>query len=456
MTSNLAMRHLPRRLACIGAMLSLGACSYFESFTDNIGLTRPEVTLADIEPLAPKMPPRRPAERDVEKPGVFQMKAEAVWDGRPTFGKVWIAVADADQPERVTIRNEATGQTIRGSMLVAGADQGAPIRLSSGAAVALGVGMSNPVELTVTALRTEVLDTPAQPSAPDVRETTIPPMPIRAALDQPPVLEEPRRVASQAPSLYPAPGQEDGFVEVAQSLNATSAARVREELSAAEIPAEVQQDVVDGNAVYRVFASNNVPENRLYRTLAEIQFVSEAEGSDDGSTIIAEIPNFSTMKEPEGTGAVWVEFGAYPSRNEALAVTQRLLRRDIPTEICETQRGLLKLYRVFSGPAGEESSGVDAHSFCFGVAAADAVRTEPAIVDVTATKEAPADVRVVPVDNSTAVRIKVGEATGDLNFAIPNMFSKPYEIEVDGIVVTVPATASPETLSKIEAALEGL
>ena len=46
-------------------------------------------------------------DRDVEAPDVFQVSDQALWDGRPSLGGVWVASPDAVDPERVILRNPA-------------------------------------------------------------------------------------------------------------------------------------------------------------------------------------------------------------------------------------------------------------------------------------------------------------------------------------------------------------
>jgi len=447
----------------------LGGCTQIEWVTDKIGITRAEATQPQVEvsSAAVQPAPRRPLGHDLETPEAFQITAPAIWDGRPTFGEIWIAVPEAIQPERVVIRNERTGTSIRGGMFAGRPGQSnGPIQLSSGAAAALGIEMDDPVTLTVTALRRNAndidVDAPEAPNgvtdAPSIQLARSANQTINVGLsiDAPiEVSEAPREVATSPPALYPAAAVDDGYLEVAQATTSDSANRVLAELIDAEIPAEIQEDFVDGQAYYRVFARREGEQPELLLSaLSNIQFTAEAEGSDDG-TVVAEIPVVSTHPEPEGVGAAWVEFGAYPSRNEALAVTQRLSRRGIPSEICEGRQGLLAIHRVFAGPANEDVTPIELASFCAGVAAAEAARPAPEI------REAMAPARLTPLPSNQPlgeadagpVRIKVGEATGELRLVSPERISPPHEISVEGVSVMVPASTPPELLARIREAL---
>ena len=438
-------RLLPRFFLVLSALV-LSGCSDFRAFSDKIGLTRPVVEQA-VPVALPAARPTKP--RDIETPDAFQVTAPAVWDGRPSFGEIWVSVPDAPQPERVIIRNEETGETVRGGMLVAlASESGTPIRLSSKAAAALGVEMRRPVELTITAVRAET-SAPEAPRPRPVEKTE--PATTLAASD--PAL--PTVVDRAPPALVPVEDANDGYLEVAQAVFPSQAELVQSELRSAAIAAEIQEDYVDGQSLYRVFAPDFGQTDQLYGALAAVQFTAEAEGSDDG-LLLAELPNFDRMNEPDGIGEVWVEFGAYPSRNEAIAVRQRLSRRDIPTLFCEKQHGYLQIHRVFAGPAGDTGPALDALSFCAGVAAADALepyetQEQPAPILIA---ETGADlVEPLPKEATGSVRIKVGEATGDLKLRIPNPFSVPIEIDVEGIKVMISPDVTPELLDRIKTAL---
>lgn len=93
-------------------------------------------------------------ERDVEAPEVFQVTALGLWDGRPSLGGVWVAHPQVSDPERVIIRNQATGAFVIGALFRRERDNpGPPLQVSSDAAEALGMLAGAPAELNVTALR---------------------------------------------------------------------------------------------------------------------------------------------------------------------------------------------------------------------------------------------------------------------------------------------------------------
>lgn len=103
-------------------------------------------------------------DRDVEAPEVFQVTDQALWDGRPSLGGVWVASPDATDPERVILRNPANGKFVIGALFKREAfNPGPKLQISSDAADALGLLAGQPGTLSVTALRRE--EVPAETDA---------------------------------------------------------------------------------------------------------------------------------------------------------------------------------------------------------------------------------------------------------------------------------------------------
>ena len=113
-------------------------------------------------------------DRDVEAPEVFQVTDQALWDGRPSLGGVWVASPDAIDPERVILRNPANGKFVIGALFKREAfNPGPKLQISSDAAEALGLLAGQPAEISVTALRREELapETDAAKPLLDANET---------------------------------------------------------------------------------------------------------------------------------------------------------------------------------------------------------------------------------------------------------------------------------------------
>lgn len=91
---------------------------------------------------------------DMLAPEAFSITDTALWDGRPTFGGVWIAYPNIETPERVRITNPENGEDVIGALYKR--EDGFPgpqIELSADAASALGIIAGVPAELRVVALR---------------------------------------------------------------------------------------------------------------------------------------------------------------------------------------------------------------------------------------------------------------------------------------------------------------
>jgi len=473
MTGN--ARHLfgraVKRLLLVSAAMPLVACSsipmprFIDDRFPGMFAQDPVVDAMEMETDTEEMVQDAPQEvvvskaQDIKQPDVFQATDMAMWDGRPTLGDIWISVPDAIQPERVVIRNEKTGLEVKGAMFVretSPSAAGAPIKLSPGPARALGVAPLELARISVTAIRKEPQ---IDETAPTIARSDTGPMAPRLAAPRPSAQDIPQApiVSFVEPYLQPSDNQ-DGFVEVAQAVDPDGALRVQDQLSAALIPAEIQEDYVQGRSVFRVFASAGVDHDMLGGTLEAIRFAG-AEGSDDG-TLIAEMPNFNASQPVVTDKPAWVAVGSYQSRNEAMSVIQKFARKSIPGEICTVERGNADIYRVFAGPAKDNASQdltdedisaahvIENASFCMGVAAAEAAN--PPINAIPA--RAPAnDERTpdVPEIPEGAVRIRVGEGTGSLKFNIPNPYSEPVQIPVAGLMMSLPTDTPPELVERI-------
>jgi rare lipoprotein A len=113
-----------------------------------------EASLTDATATAPTS--TNPGDLDAEAPGVFQVTADALWDGRPSLGGVWVASPDATDPERVILRNPDNGKFVIGALFRRERDNPGPeLQISSDAAAALGLLAGQPAKVSVTALRRE-------------------------------------------------------------------------------------------------------------------------------------------------------------------------------------------------------------------------------------------------------------------------------------------------------------
>lgn len=139
---------LPRLLTALALGAALVACNPLDSLRQARG---------EGPALRPQQRPVEGAVRldsDVEAPEIFRAEDEALWDGRPSLGGVWVAAPDVREPERVLMRNLDNGVTTIGALFRRERiTPGPPLQLSSEAAVALGILAGAPTRIEVVALK---------------------------------------------------------------------------------------------------------------------------------------------------------------------------------------------------------------------------------------------------------------------------------------------------------------
>lgn len=220
-------------------------------------------------------------DRDVEAPDVFQVSDDALWDGRPSLGGVWVASADAKDPERVIMRNPANGKFVIGALFRRERDNPGPkLQISSDAAAALGMLAGAPAKISVTALRREEAppETPTTPilaSAETVGGTTAPkPGAITAGgvdtkpLDGPaptaaPAAGKPAKAAAKAPAPVAAPAPAAPAASGGRAIQIGifsvegNAKRAVDKLAASGVAAEVRTENAKGKSFWSVIARGN-------------------------------------------------------------------------------------------------------------------------------------------------------------------------------------------------------
>ena len=107
-------------------------------------------------PAAPGEEGAEGRDQVVLNPRAFSGEDRGLWDGRPSFGGVWVAIPTAELPERVLIENLENGQSVLGAMFQREIYfDGPPIQVSSEAARALGMLAGQPAKLKVTAVESK-------------------------------------------------------------------------------------------------------------------------------------------------------------------------------------------------------------------------------------------------------------------------------------------------------------
>jgi cell division septation protein DedD len=225
---------------------------------------------AEGEAVAPATSVRL-VDTDVEAPEVFQVTDEALWDGRPSLGGVWVASPDAVDPERVILRNPENGKFVIGALFRRERDNPGPkLQISSDAASALGVLAGQPVTLNVTALRREEAPAVTEPDQPildeaETVETTGIDAVATAAIDEaeasaPAIPTAPAASAADAtpaPTALAAPAASAGTGSLIQigfySIEA-NAQRAVDTLKAAGITASLRKEDSNGKPFWSVTA----------------------------------------------------------------------------------------------------------------------------------------------------------------------------------------------------------
>ncbi len=231
----------------------------------------------------------RIVDRDVEAPDAFQITDQALWDGRPSLGGVWVASPDATNPERVIMRNPANGKFVIGALFKRERDNPGPtLQISSDAAEALGLLAGQPGRISVTALRREeapeiapekpLLDTneplaTAAPGAIDAGGVETRPLDAPGAASKPgsaagkdrkSVTETAKVAAGALDTAAPKPAAPAGGkpaaaaggrpIQIGFFSVEANAQRAKDKLAKAGVTAEIRKESAKGKDYWTVFA----------------------------------------------------------------------------------------------------------------------------------------------------------------------------------------------------------
>lgn len=206
----------------------------------------------------------RLVDRDVEAPDVFQVTDDALWDGRPSLGGVWVASPDAVDPERVILRNPGNGKFVIAALFRRERlNPGPPLQISSDAAAALGILAGQPAKLNVTALRREEVaieapdaTKPILDANESVQTTTLDPIAsASAALDEvaaTPTITPP--IATAPAASKPAANGARNLIQIGLFSVEANAKRAAETLKKAGITANILNETSQGKTFWRVTA----------------------------------------------------------------------------------------------------------------------------------------------------------------------------------------------------------
>jgi len=268
---------LPIRKSAVAPLLFAFVLAGCEAGLSGATLESPTATGDTIETV----------EVDVIAPEAFSIIDKALWDGRPTFGGVWIAYADIEKPERVRIRNDLAGKEVIGALYKRERDfPGPKIELSADAAAALGVQAGTPVELTIVALRRKTVEVVVEVVQPDMT------VPLRRPDSEPTV----------APPVNEVPAKEPVAVVVPK-------------VEAAEVVAPTPTPII----------ATNIEESVL--------------------------PPVSSATDSTDLQGTYLQVATLLSKSRAEVTVAKLTTAGLDAEIRERQAGEKTLYRVIVGPA---------------------------------------------------------------------------------------------------------
>lgn len=270
--ANIGIRKLTSKsaLAPLFFVLALAGCENFLTLDsdpfENV-VTGPRTTTETIE-------------TDVVATEAFSIQDTALWDGRPTFGGIWIAHPDAETPERVRISNVESGKEVIGALYKRERDfPGPKIELSADAALALGVLAGNPTELSIVTLRRKTVEVEVAVEEPEINmttplrrrtvaatpETPVAPIPVPVAPVVTPDVAAPSAsdiVTTTLPAITPpativAPRIPDTartsvFIQVATMQSRSKAEAIITKLERAGLYAEIRERKTESRTLYRV------------------------------------------------------------------------------------------------------------------------------------------------------------------------------------------------------------
>lgn len=314
------------RFAAVVALsaLALAGCEEFEGSSD------PDAAEASAAAaLGPDGP--RTEVRDVERPDVFSVSENGLWDGRPSLGGIWVAHPDVTQPERAKVTNASTGSSIEAALFRRErANPGPRIQVSSDAATALGMLAGQPVELTIVAVRREEIEL-APAALPLSDETDAP----DGAAD-----DDGAAVAAAAAAVI-ADGADGAAATVAEPPRRQGFwGRFRDSLRN-----KPKDDAATaGAALAATTAESAAAPDVETETLDPVTTAAAAAIDQAEDTTEAAAPPASGVRNP------YIQVGLFSEEENASAVAANLRQAGIVPQIRGQKSGDKTLWRVFIGP----------------------------------------------------------------------------------------------------------
>lgn len=286
--------------------------------------------------------------QDVERPDIFTTSEQALWDGRPSLGGIWIAHPDVTDPERAILINEDTGQRVAGALFRRERENPGPrLQLSSDAAVALNILAGQPTEVTVIAVRREEIEVPdAEEAAEDVAEGEA------EEIEGEGIATEGAEVAATADAASEeAPRRRNFFERIFGTRRSANASEIAADAEAASSTAEVPE--IETQTLDPVAAT----------TAAAAAAISRAEASDKPvprpsraaapsiETPAAEAPSQPAAPPAQELRNPFIQVGLYTVQANAEAAAAELRQSGIVPTVLQGERDDgSSFWRVVVGP----------------------------------------------------------------------------------------------------------
>lgn len=319
-----------RTVSFLGAASLLAGCA--NGLPDSLSFLKPEpkaeaTRAAPIDETLPSL-----GQRDVEAPEIFSANETALWDGRPSFGGIWVAAPGVKDPERVIIRNKVNGKSITGALFRRERDNPGPrLQMSSDAAEALGVLAGQPTQISVVALRKEDIPAPVATSTP-VEAEDIAAAPADLSADQ--------DLATASPELLSVP-----VAVTTAPLDPVDVATAAIDRAEDRVDAPVAQ-----SAPAPVLpADQPLPDDNELASLGEPLPLPEPAATSAATKRLNPLTNMFGVKKP------FIQVGTFTIKDAADAAAARLREGGILPTVKE-QTGLNNtFYRVLVGPSTQRS-----------------------------------------------------------------------------------------------------
>lgn len=287
-------------------------------------------------------------------PAIFDLTAQAVWDGGRTLRGVWVAHPLAKSARRVRIYNLQNGRAVDGALFSRDpVVSEAPVLISSEAAQRLEMVVGEPVELRIVAIR---------PAPAGLQAATSEPARAETATAQP-VDGSPADLAAKSEEIAPVPpaseGEQSGQSDFRWEARETTGGTVP--ASRAPVPATrigraeavtVQQPLQDAGEPEREAAAERPEPAAAPKTEARPPDPTRvaAPAPDAEAPKPADATRQETSPERQWLEKPFVQAGIFGVRSNAEKLIAKLKQRNVPAVGKVFRSGEREFTRVLVGP----------------------------------------------------------------------------------------------------------